>query len=78
MPTSMPTPPSFRKVNPADAPILLVALSSKTLPLYKVDEYAENILAPRISMVNGVAQVMVFGSQIYSPHVQVDPRKLDV
>jgi HAE1 family hydrophobic/amphiphilic exporter-1 len=78
LPTSMPTPPSFKKVNPADAPILFIALSSKTLPLYKVDEYAENILAPRISMVNGVAQVMVFGSQIYSPHVQVDPRKLDV
>jgi HAE1 family hydrophobic/amphiphilic exporter-1 len=77
LPTSMPTPPSFKKVNPADAPILFVALSSKTLPLYQVDEYAENILAPRISMVSGVAQVMVFGSQIYAPHVQVDPRKLD-
>jgi HAE1 family hydrophobic/amphiphilic exporter-1 len=77
LPTTMPTPPSFKKVNPADAPILFIALSSKTLPLYQVDEYAENILAPRISMVTGVAQVMVFGSQIYSPHVQVDPRKLD-
>ena len=77
LPTSMPTPPSFKKVNPADSPILFVALSSKTLPLYQVDEFAENVLAPRISMVNGVAQVMVFGSQIYSPHVQVDPRKLD-
>jgi HAE1 family hydrophobic/amphiphilic exporter-1 len=77
LPTSMPTPPSFKKVNPADAPILFVALSSKTLPLYQVDEYAENILAQRISMVSGVAQVMVFGSQIYAPHVQVDPRKLD-
>ncbi len=77
LPTSMPTPPSFKKVNPADAPIFFIALSSKTLPLYQVDEYAENILAPRISMVDGVAQVMVFGSQIYAPHVQVDPRKLD-
>lgn len=77
LPTSMPTPPSFKKVNPADAPILFIALSSKTLPLYQVDEYAENILAPRISMVSGVAQVMVFGSQIYAPHVQVDPRRLD-
>jgi HAE1 family hydrophobic/amphiphilic exporter-1 len=77
MPSSMPTPPSFKKVNPADSPIFFIALSSKTLPLYQVDEYAENILAPRISMVDGVAQVMVFGSQIYSPHVQVDPRKLD-
>lgn len=76
LPTSMPTPPTFRKVNPADAPILFIALSSPTLPLYTVDEYAENILAPRISMTSGVAQVQVFGSQIYSPHVQVDPRKL--
>jgi hydrophobic/amphiphilic exporter-1 (mainly G- bacteria), HAE1 family len=76
LPTSMPTPPTFRKVNPADAPILFIALSSPTLPLYTVDEYAENILAPRISMTSGVAQVQVYGSQIYSPHVQVDPRKL--
>ncbi len=77
LPTSMPTPPSFRKVNPADAPILYISLSSPTLPLYQVDEYAENMLAPRISMVSGVAQVMVYGSQIYAPHIQVDPRKLD-
>jgi hydrophobic/amphiphilic exporter-1 (mainly G- bacteria), HAE1 family len=76
LPTSMPTPPTFKKVNPADAPILFIALSSKSLPLYTVDEYAENVLAPRISMTSGVAQVQVFGSQIYSPHVQVDPRKL--
>ncbi|MBS1953506.1 MAG: efflux RND transporter permease subunit [Cyanobacteria bacterium SZAS-4] len=76
LPTSMPTPPTFKKVNPADAPILFIALSSPTLPLYTVDEYAENVLAPRISMTSGVAQVQVFGSQIFSPHVQVDPRKL--
>ncbi len=76
LPTSMPTPPTFRKVNPADSPILYIALSSPQLPLYKVDEYAENMLAPKISMINGVAQVQVYGSQIYSPHVQVDPRKL--
>lgn len=76
LPTSMPTPPTFKKANPADAPILFIALSSPTLPLYTVDEYAENVLAPRISMTSGVAQVQVFGSQIFSPHVQVDPRKL--
>ena len=76
LPTSMPTPPTFRKVNPADSPVLFIALSSPTMPLYTVDEYAENILAPRISMVDGVAQVMVYGSQIYSPHVQIDPRKI--
>jgi hydrophobic/amphiphilic exporter-1 (mainly G- bacteria), HAE1 family len=76
LPASMPTPPTLRKVNPADSPILFISLSSPTLPLYTVDEYAENQLAPRISMVDGVAQVQVYGSQIYAPHVQVDPRKL--
>lgn len=76
LPASMPTPPTFRKVNPADAPILYMALSSPTLPLYTVDEYAENVIAPRISMTSGVAQVQVMGSQIYAPHVQVDPRNL--
>src|SRR5262249_29140652 len=76
LPTSLPTPPTFRKVNPADSPILFIALNSDTEPLYKVDEYAENMLGPRISMTQGVAQVQVFGSQIYSPHVQVDPAKL--
>jgi HAE1 family hydrophobic/amphiphilic exporter-1 len=76
LPTTMPVPPTFRKVNPADSPILFIALSSPTLPLYAVDEYAENMLAPRISMIDGVAQVQVYGSQIYAPHVQVDPRKL--
>lgn len=76
LPTSMPTPPTIRKVNPSDSPILFIALSSPTLPLYTVDEYAENMIASRISMVSGVAQVQVFGSQIYAPHVQVDPRKL--
>jgi HAE1 family hydrophobic/amphiphilic exporter-1 len=76
LPASMPSPPTFRKVNPSDSPILFVALSSKTLPLYTVDEYAENVIAPRISMTSGVAQVQVMGSQIYAPHIQVDPRKL--
>jgi len=76
LPASMPSPPTFRKVNPSDAPILYIALNSTTLPLYTVDEYAENVIAPRISMTSGVAQVQVMGSQIYAPHVQVDPRKL--
>ena len=76
LPTSLPTPPTFKKVNPADTPIIFIALSSESLPLYTVDEYAENLLGPRISMTSGVAQVQVFGSQIYAPHVQVDPRKL--
>ncbi|MBX9689487.1 MAG: efflux RND transporter permease subunit [Candidatus Obscuribacterales bacterium] len=76
LPTSMPTPPTFKKVNPADVPIMFIALSSESLPIYQVDEYAENMLAPRLSMTNGVAQVQVFGPQVYAPHVQIDPRKL--
>jgi HAE1 family hydrophobic/amphiphilic exporter-1 len=76
LPPNMPSPPTYNKVNPADAPILYVALSSATLPLSTVDEYAETLLAQRISMVNGVAQVGVFGSQQYAVRVQVDPNKL--
>jgi len=76
LPQNMPSPPSFRKVNPADQPILYLALSSPTLPLSQVDEYAETFMAQRISMVGGVAQVQVFGSQKYAPRVQLDPREL--
>jgi HAE1 family hydrophobic/amphiphilic exporter-1 len=60
---NMPSPPSYRKVNPANISILLLALSSETLPLSVVDEYADTVLAQRISMVSGVAQVDAFGSQ---------------
>jgi HAE1 family hydrophobic/amphiphilic exporter-1 len=73
LPPEMPSPPSFQKVNPADQPILYVAVSSQTLPLYTVDEYAETLMAQRISMVSGVAQVQVFGSQKYAVRVQVNP-----
>jgi HAE1 family hydrophobic/amphiphilic exporter-1 len=76
LPQNMPTPPSFNKVNPADSPVLYVALSSSTLPLYMVDEYAETMMAQRISMISGVAQVSVFGSQKYAVRAQVDPRSL--
>jgi HAE1 family hydrophobic/amphiphilic exporter-1 len=76
LPPNMPTPPTYSKVNPADAPILYLAMSSPTLPLYTVDNYAENLLAQQISMVNGVAQVSVYGSQQYAVRVQVDPDKL--
>ena len=72
-PPDMPTPPSFRKVNPADSPILILALTSDTLPLYEVNEYAETFLAQRLSMVSGVAQVIVFGEQKQAVRVQVDP-----
>jgi HAE1 family hydrophobic/amphiphilic exporter-1 len=76
LPPNMPTPPTYSKVNPADAPILYLAMSSPTLPLSKVDDYAENLLAEQISMVNGVAQVSVYGSQQYAVRIQVDPNKL--
>jgi hydrophobic/amphiphilic exporter-1 (mainly G- bacteria), HAE1 family len=76
LPQNMPTPPSYQKVNPADQPILYIALSSPTLRLSDVDEYAETLMAQRISMVSGVAQVQVYGSQKYAVHVQLDPRAL--
>lgn len=63
LPTQMKTPPTFRKVNPADAPVLYIAFTSKTLRLSTLNEFAENVLAQRISMVRGVAQVNVYGSQ---------------
>jgi HAE1 family hydrophobic/amphiphilic exporter-1 len=73
MPPGMPTPPSYKKVNPADQPILYLALSSPTLPLYVVDEYAQTNLSQRISTINGVAQVFIFGSQKYAVRAQLDP-----
>jgi HAE1 family hydrophobic/amphiphilic exporter-1 len=73
LPQDMPSPPTFQKVNPADQPVLYLALSSPTLPLSEVNEYADTIIAPRISMINGVAQVQVFGSQKYAVRVQLDP-----
>jgi len=76
LPPNMPSPPTFRKVNPADFPIVFLAMSSDTLQLSDVDNYAENILAEEISTVNGVAQVSVFGSEPYAVRIQVDPNKL--
>ncbi|HYA35975.1 MAG TPA: efflux RND transporter permease subunit, partial [Candidatus Binataceae bacterium] len=76
LPQGMPSPPSYRKVNPADQPILYLGLSSSTLPLSVVDEYAETNLAERISMTSGVAQVQVYGSQKYAVRIQVDPKEL--
>jgi hydrophobic/amphiphilic exporter-1 (mainly G- bacteria), HAE1 family len=76
LPTGMPTPPTFTKVNPADQPILYIALTSPTLPMWTLDEYAETRIAQRISMVSGVAQVQVLGAQKYAVHVQMDPHKM--
>ena len=72
----MPSPPSFRKKNPADQPILMLNLTSNTLPLSALDDYAETMIAPRISMVNGVSQVIVQGASKYAVRVQVDPDEL--
>ncbi len=76
LPPNMPTPPTYQKVNPADSPIIFLAMSSPTLPMSDVDNYAENLLAEQISQVNGVAQVGVFGAQPYAVRIQVDPNKL--
>ena len=76
LPPELPTPPSYQKVNPADQPVLYLALSSKTMRLSDVDEYAETNVAQRISMVNGVAQVQVFGAQKYAVRAQLDPRAM--
>ena len=76
LPPNMPQPPTFRKVNPADSPILFLALTSPTLPLSQVDEYAETLLGEQISMVPGVAQVSVFGSMKYAVRVAVNPEEL--
>jgi len=76
LPPTMPNPPQYRKVNPADQPILYVALKSEVLTLSEVDKYAENLLAQRLSMLDGVAQVQVFGAQKYAVRVQLDPQAL--
>src|SRR5436190_1343325 len=73
LPPGMPTPPSIQKVNPADQPVLFMTLSSPTLALSAVDEYAENLMAQRISQLAGVAQVNVFGAQKWAVHAQLDP-----
>jgi HAE1 family hydrophobic/amphiphilic exporter-1 len=76
LPPDMPAPPSYQKVNPADQPVLFLALSSSTLPLSQVDQYAETLLAQRISTVSGVAQVGVMGSQKRAVRLQLDPGAL--
>ncbi len=73
LPTNLPSPPTLRKVNPSDAPIIYIAMQSPSMPLYQLDKYAENLLARQLSTLTGVAQVNVYGSQIYAARVQVDP-----
>src|SRR5690349_2959907 len=76
LPPQMPAPPSYQKVNPADSPIMIMALSSPTMRLSDVDEYAETTVAQRLSMISGVAQVQVYGPQKFAVRVQLDPRAL--
>jgi len=73
LPQNMPSPPTMRKVNPSDSPIMYLAMGSPTLPLQEVDKYAETLLARQISTLNGVAQVNVYGSQKFAVRIQVDP-----
>ena len=76
LPANMPRPPSYQKANPADQPVLYLSLTSKTLPLYTLDEYAETLLAQRLSMASGVSRVQVYGAQKYAVRVQLDPDEL--
>jgi len=76
LPQDMPTPPSYEKVNPADSPVMYLALSSSSLPISAVDEYAETTLGQNISTISGVAQVQVFGAQKYAVRIQLDPHEM--
>jgi HAE1 family hydrophobic/amphiphilic exporter-1 len=76
LPPGMPNAPTYQKVNPADQPIIFLAVSSKTLPMHVVDEYAQTNLAQQLSTISGVAQVNVFGSQKYAVRIQADPGAL--
>ncbi|HEY8580964.1 MAG TPA: efflux RND transporter permease subunit, partial [Beijerinckiaceae bacterium] len=73
LPPELPAPPSFRKVNPADAPILFLVLKSGTMPLSVTNDYAEQVFAQQISQIPGVAQVMIFGQQKYAVRIEADP-----
>ncbi len=76
LPLEMTTPPSYRKVNPADAPIILMALKSDVVPLSQLDAFAQQVISPALSTVDGVAQVLIWGSQKYAVRIQIDPTAL--
>ncbi|HEY6099172.1 MAG TPA: efflux RND transporter permease subunit, partial [Anaeromyxobacter sp.] len=76
LPAGMPTPPTFRKVNPADQPILYINLTSPSLPLSDLNRYAQDLVAQRIATISGVAEVAIFGAQKYAVRIEVDPRAL--
>ncbi len=76
LPIEMTIPPSYRKVNPADAPVLLMSLSSPSMDLFEVSDYAENLISPNLSTIDGVAQVLVYGQKRYAVRVRANPAKL--
>src|ERR1035437_2538702 len=76
LPANLPSPPTYRKINPADSPIMLIAAQSKTLALTQVDDYADNILAQQISQIKGVGLVNIYGVQKPAVRIQLDPAKL--
>ncbi len=76
LPANLTTPPSYRKANPASAPVLFLALTSDGAPLTKMDDMAQNVIAPALSTITGVAQAQIFGSKTYAVRVEVDPDKL--
>ena len=76
LPKNLPSPPTYRKVNPADSPILILAMQSDAMPLITVDDYADNILSQQISQIAGVSQVLIGGEQKRAVRVQVDPARL--
>ncbi|MBE9610114.1 efflux RND transporter permease subunit [Chitinilyticum piscinae] len=76
LPDDMTSPPSYRKVNPADAPILLIALNSPSLSLAELNDYSDNLIAPSLSTINGVAQVQIYGQKRYAVRIQVRPDRM--
>jgi HAE1 family hydrophobic/amphiphilic exporter-1 len=76
LPIEMTTPPSYRKVNPADAPVLFMTLTSPSMDLFEVSDYAENLISPNLSTIDGVAQVLVYGQKRYAVRVRANPAKL--
>ncbi|MGA7868260.1 MAG: efflux RND transporter permease subunit [Stellaceae bacterium] len=76
LPKDLPTPPTYRKTNPADRPVMIYAVHSDALPIYRVDDYAYTILAQKISTLKGVSEARIFGQKPYAPHIQVNPGAL--
>src|ERR1700742_2994534 len=76
LPKDLPSPPTYKKTNPADRPVLIYAVWSDAMPIYRVDDFAYTILAQKLSTVKGVSQVSVYGQRAYATHVQANPAAL--